>query len=461
MNQSPWPPYPKYKDSGVEWLGKVPEHWEVGPFKWQIERNDGGVWGDDPDGEDSTIVLRSTEQTVDGRWQIDAPATRKLSESERASSLLSEGDLVVTKSSGSSLHIGKTTMVSAEVAEMACCYSNFMQRLRTKANFMPKLAWYLMNSDIIRLQFNLLSSSTTGLANLNGTMIGQVLVAVPPPAEQASITVFIDRETSRIDTLISEKERLISLLQEYRQALISHAVTKGLDPKVKMKDSGVEWLGEIPEHWEVKKLKNISPQITVGIVVEPSKYYVDNGVPALRSLNISSGSIIKENFVFISNEANEALSKSRLNLGDLVVVRSGQPGTTAVIPKELDGCNCIDLIIIRKPIDVSENYLSLFMNSDIAKLQVTFGIGGAIQQHFNVGMAQNIVIPLPPQSEQTSIVLFLDQETSRIDTLISESRTFIDLLKEYRSSLITAAVTGKIDVRGFTPLGSEKKTTDE
>jgi type I restriction enzyme S subunit len=108
-----FPRYPKYKDSGVEWLGEVPEHWSVEPFKHQIDRNDGGVWGDDPDGANDTIVLRSTEQTVDGHWKLDDPAPRKLSESELGSSLLAENDLLLTKSSGSSLHIGKTTLVTA------------------------------------------------------------------------------------------------------------------------------------------------------------------------------------------------------------------------------------------------------------------------------------------------------------------------------------------------------------
>ena len=217
------------KDSGVEWLGEVPAHWNVSPFKWQIERNDGGVWGDDPDGEQDTIVLRSTEQTVDGRWQMADPAVRKLSESEKASALLSEGDLVVTKSSGSSLHIGKTTIVSKEIAELGCCYSNFMQRVRTKPGFMPKLAWYLMNNDTARLQFDLLSNSTTGLANLNGTMIGQVLVAVPPANEQQAIINFLDIEADKIDSLNAKAISAIDLLQERRSALVSAAVTGQID----------------------------------------------------------------------------------------------------------------------------------------------------------------------------------------------------------------------------------------
>ena len=197
-----FPRYPKYKDSGVEWLGKLPGHWRIEQFKYQIERNDGGVWGDDPDGLNDTFVLRSTEQTVDGRWQINDPAPRKLNESEINDSLLIEGDLLLTKSSGSSLHIGKTTLVTPEIAAMRCCYSNFMQRIRTRPSFSSKLAWYVMNNDLARLQFDLLSNSTTGLANLNGTMVGQIVVPVPPIKEQTHIAAFLDRETANIDELV-------------------------------------------------------------------------------------------------------------------------------------------------------------------------------------------------------------------------------------------------------------------
>ena len=251
-------PYPKYKESGVEWLGRVPEHWEVLRLKYHLDRNDGGVWGDDPTGSEGTIVLRSTEQAVDGRWQIEEPAKRLLSPAEESAALLAEGDLLLTKSSGSSLHIGKTSLVDADVAAMKCCYSNFMQRLRMKSTLSPKLAWYFLNNDIARKQFDLLSNSPTGLANLNASIIGHVVLPSPPPEEQPYLTSFLDHETAKIDALIAEQQRLIELLQEKRQAVISHAVTKGLNPDAPMKDSGIEWLGEVPEHWDVRKLRTLA-----------------------------------------------------------------------------------------------------------------------------------------------------------------------------------------------------------
>jgi len=441
------PRYPKYEDSGVEWIREVAAHWAVNRFKHYVERNDGGAWGQDPDGESDTIVLRSTEQTVDGHWKLDDPAPRKLTQAEVEATLLAEGDLLVTKSSGSSLHIGKTTLVSADVAAMRCGFSNFMQRLRTSSMVDPRLAWYVLNNDLARLQFDLLSNSTTGLANLNATMIGQILLPVAPLPEQASIVAFLDRETAKIDHLVAEQERLIELLKEKRQAVISHAVTKGLNPGVPMKESGIEWLGQVPAHWEVKKLKQVSPQLTVGIVVEPSKFYSREGVPALRSLNVRPGAISLDSMVFITEAGHEQHSKSRLNAGDLVAVRSGQPGTAAVVPPELDGCNCIDLIIVRKPLTGSVHFLCWYLASDAALIQFTMGSGGAIQQHFNISTAAELTVPVPPPSEQLEIVGFVDVQTSKLDTLTAEAQRAIDLLQERRTALISAAVTGQIDVR--------------
>jgi type I restriction enzyme S subunit len=214
-----------------------------------------------------------------------------------------------------------------------------------------------------------------------------------------------------------------------------------------MKPSGIDWLGDIPEHWQVGPLKRICDEITVGIVVEPSKYYVDEGVPALRSLNVRPGKILTDNLVYISESANEMLSKSKLRAGDLVAVRTGQPGTCAVIPHELDGSNCIDLIIIRRSERVLSEYLAWFLSSDTSVRQFAEGSGGAIQLHFNISTATTLKVALPPLDEQELILKFLNRETERIDNLISDAEAAIDLLLERRSALISAAVTGKIDVR--------------
>ena len=218
-----------------------------------------------------------------------------------------------------------------------------------------------------------LNSLTYGakMPRVSPDQVGNSHAPLPPESEQRAIAAFLDRETAKIDGLVERKERLIQLLQEKRIALITRAVTRGLDPNVPMKDSGVEWLGEIPAHWNVKKLKHLTPGTTVGIVVTPSKYYVDEGVPCLRSLNVSSGAIDMEKLVFISESANELHRKSKIFCGDVVVVRTGQAGTAAVVPEKLDGANCIDLLIVRRSERVLSRFMYYYLNSRTAMSQAT------------------------------------------------------------------------------------------
>ena len=221
-------PYPAYKDSGAKWLGKVPEHWSARRLKTTLSRNDSGVWGTGFD-DDGVIVLRSTEQTVRGEWHILAPARRLLSASEYANGRLEEGDLVVTTSSGSARHIGKTSIVSKEVAALDCCFSNFMQRLRATRETVPEFLWYVMNSQLGRAQLDYLSNTTTGLANLSGGIIGRVVLSLPPQREQRAIVRYLDTADRRIQRQISAARRQIALVEEYRTRLIADVVTGKLD----------------------------------------------------------------------------------------------------------------------------------------------------------------------------------------------------------------------------------------
>lgn len=272
-------------------------------------------------------------------------------------------------------------------------------------------------------------------------------ILVPPLPEQHAIADYLDQETSKIDALITEKERLLSLLAEKRHALITLAVTRGLNPDVPMRDSGVAWLGEIPRHWELKRLKFISPEITVGIVVTPAKYYEDSGVPCLRSLNVKETGLTNADLVYISPESNELLSKSKVFVRDLVAVRSGQPGTTAIVDERFDGANCMDLIIIRHAPLFDSHFLAYFLNSGAAIIQFSEGSEGAIQQHFNIETAKNLLIPLPPLSEQRTIVSMIAEEAAKLGSLKQAAKRAIDLLHERRAALIAAAVTGQIRAR--------------
>ena len=213
----------KMRDSGVEWIGEVPEGWEVRKAKSIIIANDGGVWGDDPTGENDAIVLRSTEQGLDGKLYIQKPAYRHLSDAERNRYLLKSDDLIITKSSGSRDHIGKTSLIDESVSNLKCCYSNFIQRIRVVG--FPRYCWYLYNNYIVKLQFDYLCTTTTGLNNLNSGIIGNVVIPIPPLPEQRRIADYLDEKCAAIDALVAEKEKLIADLEAYKKSLIFELVT--------------------------------------------------------------------------------------------------------------------------------------------------------------------------------------------------------------------------------------------
>jgi type I restriction enzyme S subunit len=268
----------------------------------------------------------------------------------------------------------------------------------------------------------------------------------PPIEEAKKIASLLDRETARIDALISKKTRFIELLREKRQALITHAVTKGLDPSVKMKDSGVEWLGEVPEHWKLMPLKYVTPSLTVGIVVNPSDYVAEEGLPFLYGGDISDGEIFSETARRISVEDSARNAKTKLMAGDLVTVRVGAPGVTAVVPPECEGGNCASVMLIRRG-HFESDWLCYLMNSRVVRYQVEVVQYGAAQEQFNISHAVDFLIPVPSREEQAEIASSLNHERQRVDVLLRKTERSIELLKERRSALITAAVTGKIDLR--------------
>ncbi|MBP1152709.1 restriction endonuclease subunit S [Methylocaldum sp. RMAD-M] len=426
--------YRDLKNSGIKWLQDIPSHWRIKRLKFSTE-----LVNDKVSVEESSLPYLGLEhiESWTGRRIFG-----EIANSEGLASAFSTGDLLFGKL--------RPYLAKVHLAEQEGLISSEALVIRSKAEVHSAfLKYYMLSRDFI----NIVDSSTYGskMPRANWDFIGNLPLLLPELEEQQAIARFLDFKTAQIDALIAKKQALLDKLAEKRTALISHAVTKGLDPLVPMKDSGVAWLGEIPAHWEVKRLKFVSPFITVGIVVEPSKYYVESGIPALRSLNVKQHQLITDDLVFISPESNDLHAKSKIFEGDLVAVRSGQPGTTAIVDKRFHGANCIDLIIIRKPTVATSEFLDFFLNSKPAKAQFESGSGGAIQQHFNITTAGNLIISCPSIKEQTAITTFLDRETAEIDALATKIEQAISRLQEYHAALITNAVTGKIDVRAWQP----------
>ncbi len=444
-----FPPYPTYEPSGIQWLGDIPAHWEVKRLKNTLSRNDSGVWGDDFDDE-GTIVLRSTDMSISGVWNISDPARRSLTADEIRYARLFTGDLVVTKSSGSELHLGKTAIVTPEVEQLNCCFSNFMQRLRARNENEPRFLYWLLNSQIGREQLNYFGSTTTGLANLNGSVIGSLFVGIPPLPEQRAIAAFLDRETARLDALIAKNERLIQLLQEKRAALISRAVTRGLDANAPLKDSGVEWLGWVPERWEVKRIRDVAESIQTGPFGSQlhSNEYSQGGIPVINPAHLDDGKIAPDWNVAVDEQTFQRLSRHELNEGDIVFARRGEMGRCALVTKTEAGwlCGSGSMRVRLRTNQTFPPFLNRVLSTRGAGEWLLLESVGTTMDNLNRKIVGGIPLALPPLAEQRAIAAHLDRETAKIDALIGKVRAAIEKLLEYRAALIAAAVTGKIDV---------------
>jgi type I restriction enzyme S subunit len=434
-----FPRFPRYKDSGVEWLGEVPEGWEVKPLKHVAEFVNGAAFKPSEWTESGYPIVRI--QNLNGGEEFnyfDGEIEDRY--------FVYDGDLLFGWSGNRGTSFGPFIWRHTDV----CVLNQHIFRVIPAELYKQELFWTLK---AVTAHVEDQAHGIIGMVHITKSDLGAISIPIPPGSDQKSIASFLDRETAKIDALVAQQDNLIALLKEKRQAVISHAVTKGLDPTVPMKDSGVEWLGEVPAHWEVKRLKFLSPSLTVGIVVNPSSYVEEEGLPFVYGGDIREGVIDWANARRISPESSQLNSKTKLQSGDLLTVRVGAPGVTAVVPPECEGGNCASVMLIRKGAFNSE-WLSLLMNTRVVRYQVEVVQYGAAQEQFNISHAINFIVPVPPVIEQNSIAANLDTETAKLDTLTAEAQRAIDLLKERRSALISAAVTGKIDVRGLLAMES-------
>lgn len=424
----------------------------VKPLKTILLQNDGGVWGDDPDSDEDTIVLRSTEQKVSGEWNIENPARRKLSLTEVKKAVLKSGDLLLTKSSGSASHIGKTSLVNEYVENLSACYSNFMQRLRLVEGVNPKYVYYFLNNELARQQFTYLSNTTTGLSNLNAEIIGSIQIPVPDDKTQNLIVAYLDKQTAKIDSLVKEKQNFIDFLKEKRQALICHYVTKGLVSNVPMKDSGVEWIGMVPGHWKVIPLKLLTSKIGSGKTPSGgAEVYEDSGITFLRSQNIYDGELRLDDVVYISEAINSQMLNSSVRAGDILLnITGGSIGRSCTYPDNGIEANVNQHVcIIRMRNSAYRDFIGFLMQSPVIKAQVDFLQTGAGREGLNFEQIGKFVVTLPPVDEVGELVDTIRENLSELNHLITEIDKSIDLLKERRTALIGAAVTGKIDVLNY------------
>lgn len=446
------PAYPAYKDSGVQWVGRIPRHWDVLPFKTFVARIASGTSvnaEDRPASPDERGVLK-TSCVYTGVFNPDENKAILRHEYDRASCSLQAGALIVSRMNTPEL-IGSAGLVVQDRPNIFLPDRLWQVTLKGCS---AQFAYYWTRSSTYRAMIEAVCDGTSSsMKNLSQSSFLTIPFLRPPIGDQTAIAAFLDRETAKIDALVAEQERLIALLQEKRQAVISQAVTKGLNPEVPMKDSGVEWLGKVPDHWEARKLSSIISKITNGYVGPTRDILVDAGVPYLQSLHIKSNKITFGEDYFVTAEWSQQHAKSILMAGDVLVVQTGDIGQAAVVTPEYEGCNCHALIVISPVASaLSGPWLAWVFNSDYGRQTLLSIQTGALHPHLNCGDVRDLYIPMPPLSEQGAIVQFVSDKTTQFDELIGEAAIGIALLKERRSALISAAVTGKIDVRSLSSM---------
>jgi type I restriction enzyme S subunit len=441
--------YSEFKDSGSGWLGKIPTHWSANKLKFVANAFASNVDKKTKDGEIPVRLCNYTDVYYNDVIRPGMPFMVATATQEQITKFtLRAGDTIITKDSEDPNDIAIPTFVAQDMPGVICGYH--LSIIRPAPTMSPEFLNKTFQCAFARAYFATRSNGLTRYG-LGGQALGSVVIPVPPLDEQTQIAKFLDYETAKIDALIAKQQQLIALLQEKRQAVISHAVTKGLNPAAPLRDSGVEWLGQVPAHWEVRKLKHISDKLQGRLVVQPHLYVADEGVPIVFGYNIKNGKIDETDVSKISFSADMRHPHAKAKAGDVYTVRLGDPGATAVVPKSLDGCHFASIMWIHQhPRFVSE-WLSHCMNSDILQRQINSVNYGAAQTQFNISDAVNFVLPFPPLAEQHAIAEFLDRRLAANAHQVERAEEMKALLQERRTALIAAAVTGKIDVRGWQP----------
>jgi len=448
-----FPTYPAYKDSGVEWLGDVPEHWEVGSLRRLIKSVGNGTTADQVDEAEDTVAVSRIETISAGLINFEKVGHVGPQDVARRF-LLNAGDILFS-------HINSLSMVgNVAIYSGGRPLLHGMNLLRIQP--LPSIAseWllYWLKSKNVRQEVESRAKPAINQASISTDSVRALPALIPPSFEQTQIARFLDHETARIDALIAEQQRLIELLKEKRQAVISHAVTKGLDPTVPMKDSGVEWLGEVPAHWEVTKLSFITSRIGSGKTPSGgADAYVADGVTFIRSQNVYDEELRLDDCVFIDEATDLEMAWSRVRPLDVLINITGASiGRTCIVPEDFGRANVNQHVCVIRLSSPKKNaaWVSEALKATPTKHQVDISQTGAAREGLNFEQLAGFWISVPPLGEMAPILAHIRQMRAVIGQLLNEAEASVNLLKERRSALISAAVTGKIDVRGWQPTAS-------
>lgn len=431
------PRYPKYKDSGVAWLGEVPEHWGLKRLGFYFDERREKV--SDKEYPPLSVTKAGVVPQLETAAKTDDGDNRKK---------VCVGDFVINSrsdrkgSSGLSNFDGSVSLINTVI--------------QPRPEVVRKYIHYLFRSQPFQEEFYRYGKGIVAdLWSTNFSEMRNIVLSLPTGDEQTAIAAFLDRETGKIDALIAEQEKLLALLAEKRQATISHAVTKGLNPDAPMKDSGVEWLGEVPEHWEIIRVKRLIISMEQGWSPQCESFPIEGedewGILKVGCVN---GGVFKpqENKKLPSGLA--ALPELGLLKDDLLISRANTRelvGSAAIAEhdyKNLLLCDKLYRLRLQSH-RCSPKFLANYLGIESVRGQIELAASGASSSMLNIGQSVvlELSVALPSVTEQSAIITFLDVETEKLDALTTEATRAIALLKERRTALISAAVTGKIDVR--------------
>src|SRR5574344_130929 len=441
--------YGEYKDSGVQWIGETPSHWKVARLKNKSSIVLGKMlMNNPPKGEESLYTLHPYLKSRNVGWldlSLDDIEQMYFSDYEISLYKLSIGDIVINEGGD----IGKVALWKGYEEDVYI--QNSVHKITPSKEMSNEFLMYFLLSTSKKKYFWSIVNQVS-IAHLTKEKLSNTPILIPPLSEQQSIASFLDAKTKPINDIISKREKQIELLEEMKSAIISHAVTKGLNPDAKMKDSGIEWIGEMPEHWRIAKtLLLLSMPITDGPHETPKLY--DSGIPFISAEAVSGGEIdFTKMRGYISEKYYQECCKKYIpKLDDIYMIKSG--ATTGRIAK----VKTIEIFTIWSPLAVfrvnkhvvTSDYLYYVLKSDYYQRQVELGWNYGTQQNIGMRTLEKLLIAFPEVEEQKQISSYLDTEISKFDARIAKRRRQIELLQEYKQALITDAVTGKIDVREY------------
>ncbi|MDM1262540.1 restriction endonuclease subunit S [Acinetobacter indicus] len=446
--------YAEYKDSGIEWADKLPAHWNSVHLKWISTIYAGGTPSKTIESywENGTVPWINSG-AVNQTYILEPSTYITKTAYENSSAKWIPKKALVMALAGQ----GKTKGMVAQLGIDTTCNQSMGAIIPNDLSYARYLFWWITSN-----YQNIRNMAGGDLRDgLNLEHLGNMNCPLPTYEETQKIANFLDHETAKIDTLIAKQEKLIELLKEKRQAVISHAVTKGLNTDVAMKDSGVEWLGQVPEHWSVAKIKHLSKIISKGTTpTTMGGDFVFEGIRFLKAENIGKKPIVNSSpEFFITENVDAQLARSRLQEHDVLVIIAGATtGLSSVLQKELLPANTNQAVSFIRPKETEyAKWISYWLSTHFAQSLIWMGAVQAAQPNLSMENLGNIDITLPSVEEIKTTLDFIDTVLLKIDDLIEKNIKAIDFMQERRTALISSAVTGKIDVRNWQHPNEAKK----